>query len=85
MLSQHDRKYPKTSFKTVPSRGGNGRNFFTRADTDEDDVYKTKTEKLDEFFAPKKNVDFEISQFHQANQNFGDTNFLPTLQTCHSL
>ena len=30
------------------------------------DDYKTAIEKLDEYFTPKKNVDYEIFQFRQA-------------------
>ena len=37
------------------------------------DDYKTAIEKLDEYFTPKKNVDYEIFQFRQAKQNNGET------------
>ena len=47
--------------------------FETLIDTGEDDDYKTALEILDEHFAPKRNVNYEIFQFHQAKQNIGET------------
>lgn len=35
--------------------------------------YKTALEKLNAYFAPRKNVDFEIFQFRQAKQKIGET------------
>ncbi|CAB4027153.1 Hypothetical predicted protein [Paramuricea clavata] len=43
--------------------------FDTLSETGEDNDYKTAIEKLDEYFSPKKNVDYEIFQFRQAKQN----------------
>jgi cell fate (sporulation/competence/biofilm development) regulator YlbF (YheA/YmcA/DUF963 family) len=43
--------------------------FDTISETGEDNDYKTATEKLDEYFFPKKNVDYELIQFCQAKQN----------------
>ena len=40
--------------------------FDTLEETGDD--YKTAIEKLDEYFTPKKNVDYEIFQFRQAKQ-----------------
>ena len=37
--------------------------FDTISETGEDNDYKTATEKLDEYFFPKKNVDYEKIQF----------------------
>ena len=34
--------------------------FDTLSETDEDNEYKTAIVKLDEYFSPKKNVDYEI-------------------------
>ena len=45
--------------------------FETLEDTGED--YKTAKEKLDEYFSPKKNVDYEIFQFRKATQQPGET------------
>eukprot|EP00795_Rhopilema_esculentum_P007975 gene7975-13874_t len=47
-------------FDTIPNNG-------------EDDDYETALEKLDEYFLPKKNIDFEIFQFRKATQNRGET------------
>ena len=44
--------------------------FKTLSDTGED--YKTAKEKLDAYFAPKKNVYFKIFQFRQATQQPGE-------------
>ncbi len=41
--------------------------------TDTGNNYDTAIEKLDEYFAPKKNVDFEIFKFRTATQNTGET------------
>ncbi|CAB4018501.1 Hypothetical predicted protein, partial [Paramuricea clavata] len=43
--------------------------FDTLSETGEDNDYKTAIEKLDEYFSPKKNVDYKIFQFRQAKQN----------------
>ena len=43
----------------------------TLSDTGDD--YKTVQEKLDAYFLPKKNVDYEIFQFRQAVQLPGET------------
>eukprot|EP00795_Rhopilema_esculentum_P015552 gene15552-6817_t len=40
---------------------------------DEATDYKTALAKLDTYFAPQKNVDFEIFQFRQAKQRIGET------------
>eukprot|EP00795_Rhopilema_esculentum_P011693 gene11693-17_t len=40
---------------------------------DEATDYKTALAKLDTYFAPQKNVDFEIFQFRQAKQKIGET------------
>ena len=45
--------------------------FDTLEETGDD--YKTAIEKLDKYFTPKKNVDYEIFQFRQAKQNNGET------------
>ena len=45
--------------------------FETLADTGDD--YKTALEKLDAYFLPKKNVDYEIFQFWQAVQQPSET------------
>ena len=45
--------------------------FETLEGTGED--YKTAKEKLDEYFSPKKNVDYEIFQFCKATQEPGET------------
>jgi hypothetical protein len=45
--------------------------FDTLTDTGED--YATAIGKLDAYFAPKKNVDFETFQFRQAAQEDGET------------
>ena len=45
--------------------------FDTLEETGDD--YKTAIEKLDEYFTPKKNVDYEIFQFRQTKQNIGET------------
>ena len=45
--------------------------FDTLTDTGDD--YDTAIDKLDEYFAPKKNVDFEIFKFRTATQNTGET------------
>ena len=45
--------------------------FDTLEETGDD--YKTAIEKLDEYFTPKKNVDYEIFQFRQAKPNNGET------------
>ena len=47
-------------FDTIPNNG-------------EDDDYETALAKLDEYFLPKKNIDFEIFQFRKATQNRGET------------
>ena len=41
--------------------------------TDTGDDYKTAIQKLDQYFMPKKNVDYEIFQFRQATQNPEET------------
>ena len=46
--------------------------FDTLRDTGED--YETAIEKLDEFFLPKKNVDYKIFKSRQANENIDETN-----------
>ena len=45
--------------------------FDTLPNTGED--YATAQEKLDEYFSPKKNVDYQIFQFRQAVQQSGET------------
>ena len=45
--------------------------FETLTDTGDD--YKTAQEKLDAYFSPKKNVNYEIFQFRQAVQQPGET------------
>lgn len=45
--------------------------FETLSDTGDD--YKTAQEKLDAYFLPKKNVDYEICQFRQAMQQPSET------------
>ena len=45
--------------------------FETLPDTGDD--YNTALTKLNEYFAPKKNVDYEIFQFRQAVQENGET------------
>ena len=45
--------------------------FETLTETGED--YKTVQEKLDAYFSPKKNVDYEIFQFRQAIQQPSET------------
>ena len=47
-------------FDTIPNNGA-------------DDDYKTALEKLDAYFLPKKNVDYEIFKFRQAIQHNGET------------
>jgi hypothetical protein len=47
--------------------------FDTLADTGEDKDYKIAIEKLDAYFSPKKNIDYEIFQFRQAKQNIDET------------
>jgi hypothetical protein len=46
--------------------------FDTLADTGEDKDYKIAIEKLDAYFGPKKNIDYEIFQFRQAKQNIDE-------------
>ena len=45
--------------------------FDTLADTGED--YETAMTKLNEYFTPKKNVDYEIFKFRTTTQNAGET------------
>ena len=45
--------------------------FETLPETGED--YATAQAKLDEYFSPKKNVDYEVFQFRQAVQQSGET------------
>ena len=45
--------------------------FETLTDTGDD--YKTAQEKVDAYFSPKKNVDYEILQFQQVVQQPGET------------
>ena len=45
--------------------------FESLEDTGED--YKMAKEKLDEYFLPKKNVDYKIFQFRKATQQPGET------------
>ncbi len=47
--------------------------FDTLSDTGEDKDYKVALEKLDEYFSPKKNIDYEIFHFHHAKQNIDET------------
>ena len=47
-------------FDTIPNNGA-------------DDDYKTALDKLDAYFLPKKNIDYEIFQFRQAIQQSGET------------
>ena len=47
--------------------------FDTLLETGNDDDYETAIAKLDEYFSPKKNVDYKIFQFRQAKQNIGKT------------
>ena len=46
--------------------------FDTLPDTGED--YATAMAKLDGYFTPKKNVDFEVFQFRKTMQHSGETN-----------
>ena len=41
--------------------------------TNTGDDYKTAIEKLDQYFMPKKNIDYEIFQFRQATQKPEET------------
>ena len=41
--------------------------------TDTGETYATALQKLDDYFAPKKNADFEMFQFRQAVQQEGET------------
>ena len=52
--------------------GGVTQEIFDTLEETSDD-YKTAIEKLDEYFTPKKNVDYEIFQFRQTKQNIGET------------
>ena len=45
--------------------------FETFTETGED--YKTAVSKLDDYFSPKKNIDYEIFQFRKAVQQPGET------------
>ena len=47
--------------------------FDSLLETGNDDDYETAIAKLDEYFSPNKNVDYEIFQFRQAKQNIGET------------
>lgn len=47
--------------------------FDTLQDTGDDKDYKKALEKLDEYFSPKKNIDYEIFQFRQAKQKIDET------------
>ena len=42
--------------------------FDTLAEKGDDDDFKTAMKKLDEYFSPKKNVDYKIFQFCQATK-----------------
>ena len=44
--------------------------FKTLPETGED--YTTTQAKLDKYFSPKKNVDYQVFQFHQAVQQPGE-------------
>ncbi len=46
--------------------------YSTHALPDTGDDYRTAQTKLDEYFSPKKNVDYEIFQFRQAAQAPGE-------------
>ena len=65
-----------SSIKLVPPL----RKFLKHFDTGDD--YKTAQTKLDVYFLPKKNVDYEIFQFRQAVQQHSETiyQFVPRLQ-----
>ena len=45
--------------------------FETLSDTGSD--YATSKKKLDDYFSPKKNVDYEVFQFQQAKQLSGES------------
>jgi len=45
--------------------------FYTIPDNGADDAYAKALAKLDEYFLPKKNIDFEIYQFRKTTQNHG--------------
>ena len=47
--------------------------FDTLSDTGREDDYNTAIQKLEEYFIPKTNVDFEIFQFRQAAQKDDET------------
>lgn len=47
--------------------------FDTLSETGEDKDYTIAPEKINEYFFPKKNVDYEIFQFREAKQNSDET------------
>ena len=53
-------------------QGKKRRRFFETLDDTGDDC-KTALAKLDEYFQPKKNVDYETFQFQQASQKSDET------------
>ena len=61
--------------------------FQTLANTGTD--YDTAKKKLDDYFSPKKNVDYEVFQFRQATQLSGGSvkqfNCHKTTQNCYQL
>ena len=58
LLLYQAREATQTIFKTLPEIG---------------EAYITAQAKLDEYFSPKKNVNYEVFQFRQAVQQSGKT------------
>lgn len=63
---QHNWWWAKASDALLPSWIRHSRDFDTLSETGAD--YDTAKTKLDKYFSPKKNINYEIFQFHQATQ-----------------
>ena len=69
--SEHYKRQTKESAVVIPSWQSYTEIFEMLSKTGED--YDTAQAKLDAYFSPKKNIDYQIFQFHQAVQQPGET------------
>ena len=57
---------------TIPGQSSYTGHFDTIPDNGAVDAYMTALAKLEKYFLPKKNIDFEIYQFRKATPNHGE-------------
>ena len=70
---KYHRQPPEARTSLVPSWTRNSRNFRNISRSREPDNYDRAIDKLDAYFSPKKNIDYEIFQLRQTKQLTDET------------